>query len=601
MLLLPLPFLLYSGVTSLRDYFGAWGPGSPARSLFETSVAQAAVSLSEQGADDAFWVLPTLSYNLGDQAIRFMYRGEPELGLLVATDPEAPAKLSELAGGHRFAHLVDWTRSSLTENHYAYADPKHFFAFLLGKSGRKIATFDSAEVPYSVYEVPAQPDFRVATDIQSTAISFGDTVQLTGFAFGRTASNRHQSADDLDVKRVMSGDSAWAVLNWQAETAIDRDLKVSLRLVDANGHLAGQVDDLLVSDHYPFADRWQEAETTSTYHILPTLPAVLPGTYQLQVLVYDPETGLELEAAGDNGQARGAPAVLGMLEIEEAMTPATVQPQQALPDACPNADLCLLGYDLPSSQANPGDQLQLTLFWNARQKPSVDYSASAQLRDPSGNIVASQQALVGETYPTTQWRPGAIMRTWQDLPLAPTIPSGGYQLSVDLSAGGSPAGTVDLGDIQIEGRPRRFEPPLIAHPMNLILDDSINLLGYDLDPNPIRVGEPLSMTLYWQPTRQLSQSYTVFVHILDDSGKLVAQKDSLPGGGALPTTSWVQGEFLIDSRVVELPPGLPAGSYQIAIGLYDAGSGARLPIRDRAGRALGDVIVLEQALQVVAE
>ena len=39
---------------------------------------------------------------------------------------------------------------------------------------------------------------------------------------------------------------------------------------------------------------------------------------------------------------------------------------------------------------------------------------------------------------------------------------------------------------------------------------------------------------------------------------------------------WLPGEFIVDEHQVQLPAALPAGSYALQAGLYDAASGQRL-------------------------
>lgn len=53
-------------------------------------------------------------------------------------------------------------------------------------------------------------------------------------------------------------------------------------------------------------------------------------------------------------------------------------------------------------------------------------------------------------------------------------------------------------------------------------------------------------------------------------------------------TLWARGEEVRDRRTLALPPGLPAGSYTLAVGLYRLDTLERLPAVDAAGRPLPD-------------
>jgi hypothetical protein len=118
------------------------------------------------------------------------------------------------------------------------------------------------------------------------------------------------------------------------------------------------------------------------------------------------------------------------------------------------------------------------------------------------------------------------------------------------------------------------------------------LLGYDLDPPAPGPGSTLHLTLYWQAQAEMEQDYTVFVHLLDAEGLLVAQHDSQPGGGSLPTSSWLEGEVIADEHPLRLDPNLPPGSYRLEVGLYLWPTMERLPVLDGAGQVQGDKVVL---------
>ena len=87
----------------------------------------------------------------------------------------------------------------------------------------------------------------------------------------------------------------------------------------------------------------------------------------------------------------------------------------------------------------------------------------------------------------------------------------------------------------------------------------------------------LLVQLEWQARQQPAHNFTVFVHVLDAAGNLVAQHDSFPVVGTRPTTSWQTGEILVDRHWIVLPRALDLGSrYQLGVGLYRPENGERL-------------------------
>ena len=98
--------------------------------------------------------------------------------------------------------------------------------------------------------------------------------------------------------------------------------------------------------------------------------------------------------------------------------------------------------------------------------------------------------------------------------------------------------------------------------------------------------------MFWQAEGASSVPYAVSVQLLDDNGVLRAQHDQQPGGGAFPTTSWVQGEVLADTHPLELPADLAPGRYQLIVRMYDPTTLAALPATNADGNPAGDALAL---------
>jgi hypothetical protein len=92
----------------------------------------------------------------------------------------------------------------------------------------------------------------------------------------------------------------------------------------------------------------------------------------------------------------------------------------------------------------------------------------------------------------------------------------------------------------------------------------------------------------------------VFVHLLDEKGQLVAQTDSAPAGGSRPTSSWGEGEVIVDRHGVLLGDELAPGTYELRVGMYLPATGARLPVQDTEGKPLGDSLSLETVEVITA-
>ncbi len=106
------------------------------------------------------------------------------------------------------------------------------------------------------------------------------------------------------------------------------------------------------------------------------------------------------------------------------------------------------------------------------------------------------------------------------------------------------------------------EMPAVAQPVNVGFGDSLRLAGYRVAAE----GDQIAVTLYWQALAPMSANYSVSVRLLDDSGTWLAQQDSWPADGLLPTPQWRQGDYVTDRH--ELPKVPDATGLEVVV--YDA-------------------------------
>jgi hypothetical protein len=112
--------------------------------------------------------------------------------------------------------------------------------------------------------------------------------------------------------------------------------------------------------------------------------------------------------------------------------------------------LRLLGYDRyklghsydPDTPLHPGDALHLVLYWQAQERPQVDWKLALKMTsiaNPAAPAAEGVFPVAGLDYPTTQWEPGEVVRAQFDLFLPRDAVREGYQVSVYLvDEAGSP-------------------------------------------------------------------------------------------------------------------------------------------------------------------
>ena len=164
-----------------------------------------------------------------------------------------------------------------------------------------------------------------------------------------------------------------------------------------------------------------------------------------------------------------------------------------------------------------------------------------------------------------------------------SVPAGAYRLTINLADQQGQqvaAAGIPLTEVQVQQAEHTFEIPSVQHPLVRDFGEVARLLGYDLDSEVVTPATGVKLTLYWQAGNESTVpiNYTVFTHLLDPQGKIVAQHDSWPASGARPTTGWVKDEIIVDDHLLIFTAPDFQGTGQIEIGLYDQTSGERLPL-----------------------
>jgi hypothetical protein len=142
----------------------------------------------------------------------------------------------------------------------------------------------------------------------------------------------------------------------------------------------------------------------------------------------------------------------------------------------------------------------------------------------------------------------------------------------------------------IAGRPRQFEAPRLSMPLSATFGDAVRLLGLNMPAGQVQVraGQPVTVSLAWQPLRSPAGDLSRFVHVLGPDRRPVAQRDGPPCEGNCPSPSWLPGEVLVDQVRVDIPSDLAPGVYSLAVGWYDAATRGRLSAVDASGTQAGD-------------
>ena len=143
-------------------------------------------------------------------------------------------------------------------------------------------------------------------------------------------------------------------------------------------------------------------------------------------------------------------------------------------------------------------------------------------------------------------------------------------------------------------QPPHFSPEdTIPNPINAQFDSFVKLRGYDFDTRTGIVGESVAVDLYWEVTGKPPGDYLLFVHMIDELGTMVTQRDTHPGLGSFPSSQWEIGDRFVDTVRLHIPQTTyTPSSALLSIGLYAPIEGYRLRITAPNGAGLGDELEL---------
>jgi hypothetical protein len=271
-------------------------------------------------------------------------------------------------------------------------------------------------------------------------------------------------------------------------------------------------------------------------------------------------------------------------------------------------DVALVGYQYTPRQIESGDAVYVTLFLRATQPFAEPFRIVTELFAPNEGVAWAQDAAF-LTYPdllAPWWQIDAIVPVRFVLTTTADIPLGAYHLrtfvteaesqqAVSLFLGTDESSTQDLtlGYVSVPW----YGTLDAVVPVDASLGTQVRLLGY-APIGDVRPGASVDVTLYWGALQPLAENYTVFVHLLDAQGHLVASHDGMPMMGRYPTGAWLPGDIVPDTHHIALDAGLAPGTYRLQVGMYPWPSLERLPVWDAQGAAQPERVVGLQNVEV---
>lgn len=123
-------------------------------------------------------------------------------------------------------------------------------------------------------------------------------------------------------------------------------------------------------------------------------------------------------------------------------------------------------------------------------------------------------------------------------------------------------------------------PDAPTRPAQVTFGDALLLESVAWEPEPLREGDPLRLTLHWKPLHPLEDDVRLTLQLTDGAGRAWASDFPLPGMWAYPPSKWEPGQVITDYEGLTIPWGAPPGEYTLRLGAAEESSGRALTVGD---------------------
>ncbi len=251
--------------------------------------------------------------------------------------------------------------------------------------------------------------------------------------------------------------------------------------------------------------------------------------------------------------------------------------------------IALLGYDLQQRSFEPGENVDLTLYWQALESVDKHYTLSLQLVSALPNettkLLSHNTWTGGGNYPTGYWQPGEIIVDQYRLHIPDQVSytTQGWFLYVILQNLENDTVLPFEVDDTVIGKAAKLAMVRVGTSKNLMEPSPGHLTSPIVFENMIRL-ESLNLastrdqwhvTLNWRCLTPINTDYTVFLHVNTDAGETIANADAPPLQGGFPTSLWQPGDRIQDEYIIPKPQQ-NNGAYTLKLGWYDPKTGTRL-------------------------
>lgn len=236
--------------------------------------------------------------------------------------------------------------------------------------------------------------------------------------------------------------------------------------------------------------------------------------------------------------------------------------------------------DFPLFPMEGGRVGLVQLEWLVDETIAAPQVVTIQIQGRGGGAVAG---LSSRTIDFSAWPHRRLITSYHPIHIAAGLPSGVYDIQVGIGPDAFTQTWRMVGQAKV---------PFYATDMLGGISGArtefgdVALLGYRL----ARTEQGLEVLLLWEAVHSPQADYQVFVQIRDLGGAIIARDVFQPHGGSYPTSIWSAGEQVPDAYLLDIS-GIPAGTYQVYVGLLNSDDTRILTLDGRDAMFVGQIDV----------
>ena len=275
--------ILAQGVLTYRSYFQKWAAAPEIQRAYEAEWPDLIQMVQAHSSEES--VVYLIPGYLRQYNFDFLYQGNVPSHLVHTATPNFTHKIeSTLAATENLSTIkvVDWDVDVIWKG-----NETELLAVLLSKYGRYLGTEDydilqvhnyadlSFDHPWTFYEY-----------MEPRTVNYDGGISLQGLALGR-GEEQLSSQQPLIVEEERA---FWLVLKWETAPDLHIDYAISLRLHDAEGRAVYHKDEVLWKADHTKTGIGGPSELFDTPFQVDIPADLLPGEYELRLIVYDEES-----------------------------------------------------------------------------------------------------------------------------------------------------------------------------------------------------------------------------------------------------------------------------------------------------------------------